>query len=193
MDFNKETFNLFKAKVEIIIVNLFPGALIIELFLGKGFIHNNIDTIYNFFLYILWSISISLLFNNIFDISNKKFIKKEIKKYLKNKAEVEEFIEKMESEEFEEINEEANAETALLYNSILIIIAYFLNQAINFLLTFFNQIEFIVNVNKNSFTNVAVFFIMLILKNLIKYLLLKTLLHKCMRNCINDTNKSNVT
>jgi hypothetical protein len=85
MEFNKETLNLFRQKLSIILVNIFPGILILELFFKKGFLSDNISNLYSFIIYLVWGFSLSIMVNFLLNISISYFLEKKVKPYFNRK------------------------------------------------------------------------------------------------------------
>jgi hypothetical protein len=85
MDFNKDTINLFISKSATILVNIFPGILILELFFQRGFLNDNINNLYGFILYLVWGLSISIIIDFLLNISIISFVEKKASSYFSKK------------------------------------------------------------------------------------------------------------
>jgi hypothetical protein len=178
MDFNKETIKLFKEKLATILVNLFPGLLILELFFNYGFFHNNINNLYSFILYLIYGFSISIIFDFLFSISLYDYIERKARNYFKkaNKTipdDFEEFI-KPKGDDFEEKLEEIEAILNIVFYCLLIFIAYFFKSGINIFVDKINNISLFYNINfifeANTINNVVVLVVFIMTKKPVQYI-----------------------
>jgi hypothetical protein len=64
-----------KTKLSTFLNFFFPGLLILEILFKKGFYNDNIETLYDLILYILWGCLLSVLFNASFNVSIEEILK----------------------------------------------------------------------------------------------------------------------
>ena len=188
MIINKETFNLIKEKLVILIINFFPGILILELFFSRGFFHDNINNIHNLISYLIWGFIISFMFNALFAISLKSFIKDEAKKYFKkkNKKIPDELSKRLASNYEEEETEKFDAMINTLFCCIIIFIAFILKFIINYMVNLVDYSRINDYIRNDFFINFVDLVLMLIIRNPVEYIFLKITLHKDVNDLLDN-------
>ena len=207
MEFNKLALKLYKRKLEIILLNIFPGFLIIELFFGTGLLHNNINNVSILILYILWGFSLSLIFNLLFSIPFKKYYEKISKKY--SNTILIDFTKFLNENEGEETIEEDETKISIIYSGFIIIISYFIMYLLTLLVPYFIYIVNLIKFNNNIIIIIKHIIIDAIHNNIIKsiisfiiirmvnpplsYIIFKIYFYKKIKNMIKINKSSNKT
>jgi len=207
MEFNKMAINSYKRKLEMILLNIFPGFLIIELFFDIGLLHNNINNVSILILYILWGFSLSLIFNLLFSIPFKKYYEKISKKY--SNTILIYFTKFLNENEGEETIEEDETKISIIYSGFIIIISYFIMYLLTLLVPYFIYIVNLIKFNNNIIIIIKHIIIDAIHNNIIKsiisfiiirmvnpplsYIIFKIYFYKKIKNMIKINKSSNKT
>jgi hypothetical protein len=186
MDFYKEILNFFKQKLSSVLIYFFPGILILELFFKKGFLNDNINNLYNFILYLVWGLSISLIFDFLLYISITNIVEKKAKRYFnkRNKNIPDDLYERMhpDESEFKEKMEDIESIINLIFYSIFILIVFALKILLIFLLNKYTVLpeNYIINyiITNDILFSCIIFFILFLFRNLLQEFYLSIILSK---------------
>ncbi|EKT4501212.1 hypothetical protein ABF176_000149 [Flavobacterium psychrophilum] len=96
---NKENVEIFNSKIMLVLNNIIPGIVLLEIFFKNGFFSKTPENLYLFIIYLVWAFLLSIPFN-IFSSLN---LKKNIRKVMNNQIEKVPDSEKMKMKEDIEI------------------------------------------------------------------------------------------
>ena len=186
MELNKETFNLFRQKLSTILVNIFPGILILELFFKKGFLNDNINNLYNFILYLAWGLSISVIIEFFLFISIADFVEEKSRRYFKRKNRniPDDLYERIhpDGSEFKEKMEDIESTINIIFYSIFILIVFALKLLLVYLINRYTVLPEIYVINYIIMNNILfssiIFFILIFFRHLLRGIFLNIILFK---------------
>jgi hypothetical protein len=197
MEFNKETLNLFRQKLAIILVNIFPGILILELFFKKGFLNDNINNLYNFILYIIWGFSISIIFGFLLSISISDFLEEKAKRYFKRKnkdipKDLYKLIHPEENDILEGI-EEYEATLNIIFYCIFILAVFAIKSLLIYFINKYTilPMNYVINyiIKNDILSSCIVFIILFLFKNLFQRIYMNIILFKELKIFFEDIRK----
>ena len=73
---NKENVELFNSKIMLLLNNIIPGIVLLEIFFKNGFFSKTPENLFVFIIYLIWAFLLSIPFNIFSSLNLKKSIKK---------------------------------------------------------------------------------------------------------------------
>ncbi|AWH85217.1 hypothetical protein HYN59_08840 [Flavobacterium album] len=178
--FNETNIKLFRSKIFMFLNYTLPGLVVLDIFFKKGFFSESTTSLYDFLLLMLWSFIFSIPYNIFDTISLSSIIKYAIEKVVDRNEinRINEFIEEK-SEELEEEESKLQFFFTILYT--------FLTYCFFKILIYYFTFNSIWNIN----INLTIYFICLLIINIILIPIFRFIVTKIFGNHIREELEKN--